>query len=130
MRYIGSKAYTLARVHDLISKRMPGGVLCDPFGGIGTVGSYFKQKGYTVWCGDLLTFAHCFQVARVQNNGTPAFRILRKELNLTSSAAIVELLNRARSSGGWFITEYAIKRRFFTRSYFKTLRKTIMKQAI
>lgn len=115
MRYIGSKAYTLDRLHDLISRRIPKGVLCDPFGGIGTVGSYFKRKGYTVWCGDLLTFAHCFQVARVENNRNPVFRRLRKELNLGSRSQIIELLNRVRSNDGWFVTQYAKRRRFFTR---------------
>src|SRR4030042_1499802 len=60
MRYFGSKVSTIETIHNLISKRMPSGSFCDPFGGIGSVGSYLKSKGYNVWSGDVLNFAHFF----------------------------------------------------------------------
>ena len=116
MRYIGSKAFTLGRIHHLVSQRIPSGTFCDPFGGIGTVGSYFKQKGYTVWCGDLLTFAHFFQIARVERNTVPAFRRLRKELGLSSPNQVVDLLNHEKLESGWIAQQYAQKRHFFTQT--------------
>ena len=98
----------------MISRCVPGGRLCDPFGGIGSVGSYFKQRGYSIWCGDQLTFAHYFQIARVETNRSPSFRRLRRELNFRSTAQITELLNRLGPEVGWFVRQYAEKRRFFT----------------
>ncbi len=114
MRYFGSKASTIERVYDLIGERIPSGTFCDPFGGIGIVGSYFKKQGYSVWCGDILTVAHFFQTARVQRNSKPIFKGLIKALNLRRFADILDLLNTEQRKNGWFVREYAQKRRFFT----------------
>ena len=78
--------------------------------------SHFKTKGYTVSCGDVLTFAHYFQIARVEANRAPSFRRLRTALPLRSADEVVHLLNTAWSDRGWLPNEYARKRRFFTRA--------------
>ena len=114
MRYFGSKASAVKYVYNLVSGIIPSGTFCDPFGGIGTVGAYFKRKGYSVWCGDKLTFAHYFQIARVERNRIPVFKQLRAEQNLNSSAEVIDLLNREPPKKDWFTKEYAQKRRFFT----------------
>lgn len=114
MRYFGSKASATEWVYEIISDRIPAGTFCDPFGGIGTIGSFFKSKGFSVWSGDILTFAHCFQIARLGTNRIPAFRGLREAMNLTSVAGVVDSLNQESRHKGWFVEEYAKKRRFFT----------------
>lgn len=101
-------------LHQLIASRRPSGTFCDPFGGIGTVGSSFKAKGYEVWTGDILAFAHCFQVARVQCSHAPRFLRLCKALNLKCTAQIVEHLNTIHPERSWFVREYSETRRFFT----------------
>jgi adenine-specific DNA-methyltransferase len=115
MRYFGSKVSTVADVYSLISQRVPSGTLCDPFGGIATVGSYFKARGYRVWTGDILTAAHYFQIARVELSRTPSFRKLREALNLKSRIDVIDLLNREKPKDGWFTREFSEKRLFFTR---------------
>ena len=114
MRYFGSKASTTEQVYEIISDRIPAGTFCDPFGGIGTIGSFFKSKGFSVWGGDLLTFAHCFQIARLETNRIPSFHSLRKAMNLASVAAVIDSLNQESRQKGWFVEEYAKKRHFFT----------------
>lgn len=114
MRYFGSKVSTLKRVYELISERVSSGTLCDPFGGVGIVGSFFKKKGYSVWSGDILTFAHYFQIVRIEKNSMPTFEKLYKALNLRSPADIVGMLNEPGGTEGWFTKQYGEGRRFFT----------------
>ncbi|WP_437912475.1 DNA adenine methylase [Sorangium sp. So ce302] len=113
MRYFGSKGSTVERLYELIAREIPSGSFCDPFGGIGVIGSFFKSKGYAVWTGDILRFAHYFQIARVQLEHRPRFNTLRKKLRLDRVADVVATLNRAPSSDGWFAYEYAVRRQFF-----------------
>ena len=115
MRYFGSKSSTANRVCDIVSKRIPAGSICDPFGGIGVMGAHFKSRNYSVWSGDILTCAHYFQIARIQRNRVPIFRRLREELNLTSTTDLVHLLNTMKRRKGWFVREYAERRHFFTK---------------
>ncbi len=115
MRYFGSKSSTANQVCDIVSKRIPAGSICDPFGGIGVMGAHFKSRNYSVWSGDILTCAHYFQIARIQRNRVPTFHRLREKLNLTSAKDIVYLLNAIKQRKGWFVREYAEKRHFFTK---------------
>ncbi|MCJ7507867.1 MAG: DNA adenine methylase, partial [candidate division Zixibacteria bacterium] len=115
MRYIGSKTSIVGKVYEIISKRVPSGSFCDPFGGIGVVGAFFKKKGYTVWTGDILKFAHYFQIARVELNRPPSFNKLCAQKKLVSPGRIAEILNSATPKSGWFVKEYSKKRPFFTK---------------
>jgi adenine-specific DNA-methyltransferase len=114
MRYFGSKCSAVEQVFDIIHEKVPSGTICDPFGGIGTVGSYFKSKKYTVWSGDILTSAHYFQIARIGRTRTPSFKKLRGTVGFDSAQEIVCFLNNIPSKYGWFVREYAENRRFFT----------------
>lgn len=114
MRYFGSKATTVERVYELIAERASSGTFCDAFGGLGFVGSHFKGKGYQVWTGDILTFAHYFQLARIQLNRTVSFRLLRSNMRLDTIEDVVDKLNTLKPRNGWLVEEYAKKRRFFT----------------
>ena len=98
-----------------MQRECPTGSFCDPFGGIGIVGSLFKRNGYAVTTGDHLLHAHYSQVARVQRDRTPSFRRLRKSLGLPTARSVVDELNRQRSpASSWLVRQYAIERRFFT----------------
>lgn len=115
MRYLGSKGSVVEQVLDLIGIYVPGGSLCDPFGGIGTVGAAAKRRGYTVSAGDQLSFAHAFQVARIEIDRRPAFKKLRV-LGLVGAADIQGHLEALPPRDGWVVREYARKRRFFSQA--------------
>lgn len=113
MRYLGSKTMLLEQIKELV-KEHQGGIFCDPFGGIGTVGAFMKRNGYQVITGDLLTFAHYFQCALIAFEGKMEFKQLRQQLSLSSLEELETYLSSITVQNGWLITEYAIKRQFFT----------------
>ena len=78
MRYLGSKTLLLESILNITRSYSEGGVFCDPFGGIGTVGSYMKKNGYQILSGDILYFAHCFQVALIVQNQDFLLRQFKK----------------------------------------------------
>ena len=114
MRYFGSKVSTIKTIHDLVSKCVPSGSFCDPFGGIGSVGSYLKSKGFNVWSGDVLNFTHFFQIARLKYSHPLPFRKLIDKLGLGNRNDLIDHLNSIRPQNGWFVREYSEKRYFFT----------------
>lgn len=114
MRYLGSKTLLLDEIAKLIEEYNGNGVFCDPFGGIGTVGNYMKKLGFSVITGDILNFAHYFQVALIENNELECFNKLKEYLNLNTHSDLEEYLSCVRASKGWMVREYAQKRKFFT----------------
>ena len=114
MRYLGSKTLLLDEIFNVIKEYNGSGVFCDPFGGIGTVGTYMKKKGFSVITGDILNFAHYFQVALIENNDDNCFEQLKNHLNLQLYKDLEEYLSQIVVQRGWLITEYAKKRQFFS----------------
>jgi adenine-specific DNA-methyltransferase len=114
VRYFGSKRSTVEALYDLVSAKVRCGSFCDPFGGIGVVGSFFKSHGYRVCSGDILSFAHYFQAASIQASRFPTFSRLCAALGLRGARGVVDSLNTAKRRSGWFVREYSEKRRFFT----------------
>lgn len=112
MRYLGSKTLLLHDIGELLTQYRSDAVFCDPFGGIGTVGNYMKRQGFQVISGDLLQFAHFFQIALIKLNSIPCFSGTTYEWNGTSG--LEEYLNSLCVDHGWLIEEYCIKRQFFT----------------
>jgi len=115
MRYFGSKGTSVDQILGLIFPMATTGSLCDPFGGIGVVGSYFKSKGYAVTTGDILNFPHCFQIAKIKLNKIPDFIKLLKAYNLSSFddlSVVVE--NDESCKECWFVEDFSRKRNFFT----------------
>lgn len=112
MRYLGSKSLVVSQISELLEPYEQGLVFCDPFGGIGTVGSYMKQKGFGVVSGDLLLFAHYFQKSLIQLNDIPAFGGLDSLKDQSSGLEV--FFNNIRVDSGWLIEEYSIKRQYFT----------------
>lgn len=115
MRYFGSKVSTIKVIYDLASKYVPKGSFCDPFGGIGSVGSYFKSKDYEVWSGDILLFAYYFQITRLKYFKQLPFRKVVSALGLSDRNDLISYLNSLSTSNGWFVKEYSEKRLFFTK---------------
>jgi adenine-specific DNA-methyltransferase len=113
MRYIGSKGSMIGSIYDLISHYIPTGSFCDPFAGIGTVGSYFRLKGYNVWSGDILNFAYFFQIARLKHSQPLSFNKIKNRLGLDNDFELENYLNSLKSKSGWFVNEYSEKRNFF-----------------
>ena len=114
MRYFGSKGSVAPQLWNIINSRNINGTFCDPFGGIGIVGTYFKTGGFEVHTGDILTFPHFFQVARIVQNRAPSFTNLVKALSLRSNGDVTSLLRQAKCRDGWFIEQYSRDRMFFT----------------
>ena len=114
MRYLGSKSYTVDKIYSIVHNRIETGSFCDPFGGLGIVGSYFKKHGYSVWTSDILVFAHYFQIARIELGSYPEFSLLKKHLCVKSILDTVDVLNSLKPNIGWFVKEYADERQFFT----------------
>ncbi len=115
MRYFGSKHSTLDQVYEIIKSICPSGVFCDPFGGVGTIGSFFKKNGYRVIAGDLLYFAHLFQISRIEASKIPPFSRLKFHLDVSSTQNIIDILNNKPTISSWITKEYSMKRHFFTR---------------
>lgn len=114
MRYFGSKASTLEQLLRLVRSYVPHGTLCDPFGGIATVGAHFKTAGYRVFTGDELTFATYFQIARIEYSRTPSFQKLRQVTGLKSGHEVAQHLDTLPPADGWFVGQYARNRRFYS----------------
>lgn len=114
MRYLGSKTLLLSKIAKVVEEYNGAGVFCDPFGGIGTVGNYMKKLGYSVITGDILNFAHYFQVALIENNEENCFCKLKGYLNVHMQSDLEKYLSEIVMERGWMIEEYATKRKFFT----------------
>jgi adenine-specific DNA-methyltransferase len=114
MRYIGSKSSSIEEIfHSVLPYRMAG-TFCDPFGGTSTVGAYFKQKGFQVYTGDLLLFAHYIQIAKLAFNMLPLFEDIKTALGITDAMDIATNLNQIPGASGWLVENFAIQRQYFT----------------
>lgn len=114
MRYIGSKASTITQVSSLVGQYVPTGTLCDPFGGIGVAGANFKALGYAVHTGDILTFAHYFQIARVQLSEPPLPASLAEAAGASTPSDVCDLLNNATPVRSVIHREFSQRRMYFT----------------
>lgn len=75
MRYIGSKCATLPWLSRLVAERAPGATsLCDPFAGTCTVARHFKNAGFRLITGDVLTLSYVMQVATIGCDAPPSFQ--------------------------------------------------------
>lgn len=115
MRYIGSKTSTLPVLTRLIRERVSTGSFCDPFGGIGTVASAFKKAGFVVHTGDILTFAHCFQTARIVLNKPPRPTAeLQAKFGFADTGDIIADLQGTAPVRSWVYREFSKRRAYFT----------------
>ncbi|HHV10274.1 MAG TPA: hypothetical protein GXX75_08365 [Clostridiales bacterium] len=125
MRYLGSKTLLLNNIKQIAMEYKEQGCFCDPFGGIGTVGSFMKSLGYSVITGDILNFAHYFQISLIQNNKLPDFNNLMNLTNTKSHEELEAYLSRITKDEGWFIKEYSVERGYFTENNAKHIQACI-----
>jgi len=102
------------QIYSIINNIVSEGSFCDPFGGIGTVGSYFKRRGYQVHIGEILNFPHHFQISKIQLNKTPPFSSVLNKNYSDREEMLIGLMNSIKPINGWLVEEYARKRKFFT----------------
>lgn len=114
MRYIGSKTSIASQVLDVIAAEAPGGTLCDPFGGVGTIAAAARARGYVVFSGDVLSLGVAFQAAKLSFRTRPQFAGLGAR-GLGSATEVVDALNRLPPTRGWVTEHYAVDRAFFLR---------------
>lgn len=112
MRYLGSKTLLVSQIERLIYECCTEGILLDPFGGIGTIGAHMKKRGFQVYSGDLLYFANCFQKTLIEFNHLPSFSKIMD--NQKYFEDLEKFINNLEVKDGWFVDEYAIKRKYFT----------------
>jgi adenine-specific DNA-methyltransferase len=114
LRYIGSKASVVDALYDVAIRKSGIGSMCDPFGGMGIVGSYFKARGFSVTTGDHLTAPYCFQTASIGLQRQLSFSKVRNALDLADVASLVHHLNGLQGIDGWLVREYSARRPCFT----------------
>ena len=97
MRYLGSKTSLLDDIYMLVKEYTKDGVFCDPFGGIGTVGTFMKKKGCKVITGDILFCAHCFQTALIEHFSLKImlkkYRLVTTVFNIGNLQELLMILN-------------------------------------
>jgi adenine-specific DNA-methyltransferase len=75
--YIGNKQSLVKHIHNVITKyNIEGNSICDIFAGTHAVGSYFKDKEYTVFCNDWQAYSYVFGKALIENTEQPSFETL------------------------------------------------------
>ena len=67
MKYIGNKTRLLDFIDTSMQKSgVPvGGIFVDIFGGTGSVGKYFKNKGYQIISNDMMLYSYIAQNTKV-----------------------------------------------------------------
>lgn len=91
MKYIGNKT----RLLEFIDKSMQesgvpiGGVFMDIFGGTGSVGKYFKNKGYQIISNDMMLYSYIAQYVNVYMNAIPKF----SKISASGIEGVLEILN-------------------------------------
>jgi len=113
MRYIGSKGAIVETVLDHLQQRESSGTLCDPFGGLGTIGAAARRRGYKVYSGDILHCAVAFQTIRLGFARPPTFKRLMA-VGLVGAPSVERHLQSLSGREGWLVRNYARERRFYS----------------
>ncbi len=116
MKYIGNKFRLLDFIYtSLQSEGVPdGGVFCDIFGGTGSVGRFFKEKGFKIISNDIMTYSYVVQFAKVTLNKIPEF----KKISQGGLCGVLDELNNLEPiDNGYVFNNYAPSGEFH-RQYF------------
>lgn len=119
MNYIGSKFSILEYIDNTINdfvKPKKEMVLCDIFSGTGTVGKYFKKKGYSIISNDIQYYSYITARHFIENNDEINFEELKKE-----GIEPFEYLNNIAGEEGFIYKNYSLggtKGNEFERQYF------------
>ena len=105
MKYIGNKTRLLNFIESSMieNKIRFNGTFCDIFGGTGSVGRYFKEKGFKVISNDFMTYSYIIQYVSVYLNQMPRF----DNLGLGNAEAVIQYLNNLEPIEGYVFQNYA-----------------------
>lgn len=105
MKYIGNKTRLLDFIHNsIIDFGIPlHGVFLDIFGGTGSVGRYFKDKGFKIISNDFMTYSYIHQFVNVTLNTMPKFKLISE--NGINGA--LQLLNSLNPKEGYVYENYS-----------------------
>ena len=108
MNYIGSKfsilEYIDNTINDFIKLEKKEIVLCDIFSGTGSVGKYFKNKGYNIISNDIQYYSYITAKHFIENNDEIKFEILAKE-----NVEPFEYLNKLPGKKGFIYENYSLE---------------------
>lgn len=115
MKYIGNKTRLLDFIYNSMKyENIPmKGTFIDIFGGTGSVGKHFKQKGFKIVSNDIMTYSYIAQYVNVKINIMPTF-------SKVSNNGIEEVLNKLNNLPpikGYVFNNYAPSGEF-NRQYF------------
>jgi len=83
MNYIGSKFsildYINETIEDFCKLKNEDVTMCDIFSGTGTVGKYFKKKGYNIISNDIETYSYITAKHFIENNDKIEFKKLNEK---------------------------------------------------
>lgn len=121
MNYIGSKFSILdfidETINDFVKPKNNNIVLCDIFSGTGTVGKYFKKKGYTIISNDIEYYSYITAKHFIENNEELSFSKLKKN----GIENVFDYLNNIEGKEGFIYNNYSLsgtKGKEFERQYF------------
>lgn len=105
MKYIGNKSRLLEFIYEaFIDSRLPqNGVFVDLFSGTGSVGRFFKDKGYRIISNDFMTYSFIAQYVLIKLNDMPPF------IKLTKNGIddVLRILNAIEPKKGYVFDNFA-----------------------
>ena len=117
MKYIGNKTRLLNFIDSAMqASGIPaGGFFADVFGGTGSVGRYFKNKGYQIISNDIMLYSYIAQYANVYLNKLPEFA----KISSKGIVGVLEIVNNpSLSKPGYVYDNFAPggshKRQYFS----------------
>lgn len=130
MNYIGSKLRLLEFLEKSIEKVVDkdARVFCDLFAGTGTVGTYFKRKGYKVIANDIQYYSFVLNKQYIENHQPLKFNKLTKVIHSLGDTKIddrknvvCDYLSNLKGVKGFIYKNYCLggtKNKKFERQYF------------
>lgn len=105
MKYIGNKKRLLDFIYNaVVDAKLPSsGTFVDLFGGTGSVGKHFKDKGYKIIANDFMTYSYIAQYVLIGINEMPSFsKVSKYGIN-----GVLELLNNLEPLKGYVYENFA-----------------------
>ena len=118
MKYIGNKTRLLDFIYDsMCDFGIPmKGVFFDIFGGTGSVGRFFKEKGFRIISNDFMTYSFIHQYVTVKMNKMPVFTSVSND----GICGVLDYLNNLEPKRGYAFENYAPSGRY-NRQYFSDM---------
>lgn len=120
MNYIGSKFSILDfiddTINDFVTEKKDNMIFCDIFSGTGTVGKFFKKKGYSIISNDIQNYSYVIAKHFIENNKEVEFKELKKE-----GIEPFKYLNDLDGINGFIYNNYSLegtKGKEYERQYF------------